>query len=75
MKQMHSLARIAVLPAFGLALLAAGGCGDGSPADPEGGVKLKQARIAAYGPSGTPSGKGSSLNTQAAARQRAQGGR
>ncbi len=77
------LANLAIVPALGAVLLAAGGCGEREyPVDPEGGARLKQARINAYGPTGAPTGKGEvkggglpTLNAQAAARQRAQSGR
>ncbi len=75
------LARIAILLFLGVILQTTGGCGDGSvPLDPEGGEKLKQARINAYGKSGvsTPKGGGASASgggAQASARQKAGGGR
>jgi hypothetical protein len=85
MKSIRSLASLTIVPVLGAVFLAAGGCGEREyPVDPEGGARLKQARIAAYGPSGAPkttkganvSGGGvSSGGTQAAARQKAQGGR
>ena len=73
---MRTRSRLAILLLFGFLLQAAGGCGDGSvPVDPNGGERLKQARISAYGKSGTPSGKGANVNSQAAARQQSQGNR
>ena len=79
MQFLKSLTRIGLVPAFGLLLLA-GGCGGGgegsvSPDDPEIGAKRKAAREAAYGPSGIPKGTGTVVNTQAAARQKAQSGK
>jgi hypothetical protein len=79
MQFLKTLTRIGLVPAFGLLLLA-GGCGGGgessvSPGDPETGAKRKAAREAAYGPSGIPKGTGTAVNSQAAARQKAQSGR
>ncbi len=84
MRYMKHLTRIAVPAGLGIFLLAAGGCGNNSVSlDPEGGEKIKQARINALGPAGASNvrgpGPGSTtppvVNSQAAARQRAQSGR
>jgi hypothetical protein len=84
MSSLKNLARFAIVPVLGMLLSIAGGCGNGGSVsvDPEGGAKLKQARIAAYGPSGAPSGKPGAVQAQAqdtsgqaAARRKAQGNR
>jgi len=76
------LGRVAIVPALGVVMATVFGCGNDSyPVDPEGGERLKQARINAYGKSGYDQGKqrGSQgpqdLSGQNAARQRAQGNR
>jgi hypothetical protein len=80
MPRVKNFARLALLPALALFLLA-DGCGDGSPnLDPEGGEKLKQARIAAYGKTGYVSDRGTATSAtgggaQGAARAKAQSGR
>ncbi len=78
---MKSLARITIVVVLGGFLLTSGGCGsDNVPVDPEGGEKLKQARINAYGPAGYTKEKGASgpapaaESSQAAARRKAMGG-
>ena len=71
------LVRMALVPALGGAFLA-GGCGGGygsSDATPEVGQQRKDARIKEYGAAGIPTGKGSRVDPQAAARSKAQGGR
>jgi hypothetical protein len=82
MSSLKSLARIAIVPSLGILLLSAGGCGNSSGSvDPARGEQLKQARIAAYGKSGMPSGRQQQAGTprdlsgQASARRQAQGGR
>jgi hypothetical protein len=74
-----SLARIMIPPALGVVLLATNGCGSSkSPTlEPDGGEKIKQARINAYGASGTAPtravpGSGVGSGSQADARQRNQ---
>lgn len=55
------LMRVVFPPVCGLILMVAGGCGDGATTadmDPDGGNKLKQARINAYGKAGFESSKG-----------------
>ena len=55
------LMRLACPPVCGLLLVLVSGCGDGATTaekDPEGGNKLRQARINAYGNAGFESGKG-----------------
>ena len=78
MHHVSKFARIAILPALA-ALLLAGGCGDGSvPLDPEGGEKLRQARINAYGKSGYTAQKGAGAVASGGSQGRAraqQGGR
>ncbi len=76
-----NLLRIAVSTSLGFVLLAVVGCGNDSiKLDPEGGEKLKQARINAYGPAGYTKEKGGSgsapaaESAQAAARRKAMGG-
>jgi hypothetical protein len=78
MLHVKNFAKLAILPALALILLASG-CGDGSPnLDPEGGEKLKQARLSAYGKNGYTSEKGTATVTfggaQGAARAKAQRG-
>jgi len=79
MRFIRTLARIGLVPVFGMLLLS-GGCGGGgespgSAGDPAIGVQRKSAREAAYGPAGIPKGTGTATNSQAAARQKAQSGR
>jgi hypothetical protein len=77
MQLMKNLTRIGMVLAFGLLLLASG-CGGGADSaastDPTIGQKKREAREAAYGKAGIPKGTGTSTNSQAAARQKAQGG-
>ncbi len=82
MPNVENLVRAVILPFLGGILLPMSGCGNGSyPVDPAGGDKLKQARINAYGPSGSPPSKGGqsapviSGGSQGLARQKSQSGR
>jgi hypothetical protein len=79
MRLTRTLARIGLVPVFGMILLSGGcgggGAGPGSTADPEVGAQRKAAREAAYGPAGIPKGTGTATNSQAAARQKSQSGR
>jgi hypothetical protein len=78
MQHVQKFARLAILPALALCLLASG-CGEEPPnLDPVNGQKLKQARINAYGKNGYASEKGVSTvsggGSQGAARAAAQRG-
>jgi hypothetical protein len=78
MQLARNVKRLAIFPTLAAVLLVAG-CQDSNPnLDPEGGEKLKQARISAYGKAGYASAKGASTvsvgGAQGAARAAAKRG-
>jgi len=75
MNRLKMIARITLLPVFGIILSAAGGCGGGTPvyteAEKEQAVNQANARTAAYGKSAIPGGsaKAGNQNKQGGARR------